>query len=554
VDDRNLSRYTALGRIGDSRFRVNSVIFALVPLVPIWDKQCCLGGISMRRFVIQAAFLLLATGAGGLSAQAADKKPVFLKAPPVAALPPWTGFFIGSHIGLGQGRKQFFDNFPVPDGDLDADVSIRGWLGGFQAGFNYQINWLVLGIESDFSWAGVKKEGFSCFSFGDQVCSADAEWFATVTGRAGVTIGPSLLYGKGGLAWVHDTFTALATCAGSQPRSSGGIPAVCGDEFLGRETRPGWTVGVGIEYPFMTNWSVKLEYDYMDFGHRSVFLDDGLGNFFTEDIRQNMQMLKGGVNYRLNWGGQPAAASAYAYQGQPAHRHVHHRVHPGMPAAVDGDDEDDEAPSHVIPFIGTDVTKSSFFGWAGGLIAPWGDLDTSGPRVWIFGGSGLYKYSGGGTDFKGTFSTGDILAGYAFEGDNYSMNLLEGFSAANHMITPFDPDNSVQGTAGGIKVRGDLLVNPTPQTLTYGEAEYSTAFRTFYLSSKIGYDISNGKQIFVGPQAAFLGDERSTQWRVGAHITGLQIQKVQIDLAGGFLRDTVTGDSLYSRVEVNTHF
>ena len=83
-------------------------------------------------------------------------------------------------------------------------------------------------------------------------------------------------------------------------------------------------------------------------------------------------------------------------------------------------------------------------------------------------------------------------------------------------------------------MRGDLLVNPTPQTLTYAEAEYSTAFRTFYLSSKVGFDITGGKQIFAGPQAAFLGDERSTQWRVGAHITGLQIQKVQIDLAGGF--------------------
>ena len=175
---------------------------------------------------------------------------------------------------------------------------------------------------------------------------------------------------------------------GSQPRSSGGIPAVCGDEFLGRETRPGWTVGVGIEYPFMTNWSVKLEYDYMDFGHRSVFLDDGLGNFFTEDIHRNMQMLKGGVNYRLAWG-QPAAVSAYAYQGQPAHRHVHHHAHAGMPAAVQNDDDDDDQPSHVIPFIGTDLTKSSFFGWAGGLIAPWGDLDTSGPRVWIFGGIGI---------------------------------------------------------------------------------------------------------------------------------------------------------------------
>jgi opacity protein-like surface antigen len=70
-----------------------------------------------------------------------------LKAPALVPGPPsWTGFFIGAHVGPGEGKQKFFDNFPTPDGALDADANIRGWVGGYQLGYNYQINWLVLGI------------------------------------------------------------------------------------------------------------------------------------------------------------------------------------------------------------------------------------------------------------------------------------------------------------------------------------------------------------------------------------------------------------------------
>src|ERR1700733_7584597 len=99
--------------------------------------------------------------------------------------------------------------------------------------------------------------------------------------------------------------TDLATCSGSQPRSRAGISAACGDPFFGDHTRPGWLLGLGIEYMFARNWSAKIEYDYMDFGHQSVPFSDGNNGFFTEDIHQKINLIKVGLNYHFDFAATP---------------------------------------------------------------------------------------------------------------------------------------------------------------------------------------------------------------------------------------------------------
>jgi len=474
-----------------------------------------------------AALLQIAVITGARAADMPVKAPPIVV--PVAAA--WTGFYVGGNVGGGFSEKKFIDNFPVFDGELDASPRPAGWVGGLQTGYNYQINSLLFGVEGGFTWLGTRSK-FSCFTFGAQTCTADPEWLATFTGRIGAVVGPTLFYVKGGPAWIRDTYSDVA----SVPAGVGGVPSLPGDLFVAHDIRSGWTAGAGIEYMFMPNWSLRVEYDYAGFQNKSVGFDDGGGNFFTELIKQNLQMATIGVNYHF---GVPVVA--------PAALPIIGKAH----AAAD---EEDEPGDHVLAFAGVDVGKWSTDGWIGGLIAPWKDLDTSGPRFWILGGAGAYKYNAEGTSFRGVYSSADALVGYGFEGDNYSINALAGFNAINEMVTPFDPENKVQGTAGGFKVRGDAYTNPTPQTMTYGEAEYSTAFQTYYLSQKVGYDITNGKEIFVGPMATYLGDERYHQWRVGGHISNIQFGKVQLDLAAGFADDSVVGKGAFGKVEVSTSF
>jgi outer membrane immunogenic protein len=462
---------------------------------------------------IASAAVMIAVSPAGAADEAV--RPIDNAAPASLVMPYWTGTYLGAHIGGLFGNKRFTDG----DGVIDASSSLRGWLGGLQVGYNHQQGWLVLGVEGEFTWSDARR-GFPCFSLGDQVCSAEPEWIGSVAGRIGAAFGPALFYLKGGAAWVHDSYFNMATCSGIQP--SGG--ALCGDLFTASGTRSGWIVGVGGEYRFLPNWSVKVEYDYLRFGERSIEFNDGQGNFFTELIRQDMHLIKAGVNYHFGtWNSAPLLAG-------------------------------EEAANKVLAFSGLDVGKYSLDGWAGVLIAPSKDLDTSGARVWFLGNSGIYKYSAEDTSFHGTFSTGEALAGYGFEGDNYSINVLGGLNAINHMVSPFDPENKVQGTALGIKGRVDAYLTPTQSTMVAGEAEYSTAFGTFYTTGKFGFDVTNGNNIYVGPMASWFGDERFKQWRVGGHLSNLKFGKVEIDISAGYANDSIVGTGAFGHIELCTHF
>jgi hypothetical protein len=174
--------------------------------------------------------------------------------------------------------------------------------------------------------------------------------------------------------------------------------------------------------------------------------------------------------------------------------------------------------------------------------------------VWVVGEAGGYMYFSGATAFHGVYESGEVLAGYGFEGDNYSINLLVGPNAINHMVSPYDPSNHVQGTDGGVKVRADAYLTPTTGTMSYTEGEYSTAFQTYWAREKFGWDITNGQQIYFGPEVAALGDERFNQWRVGAHISNMKIGKLQIDLSAGFADDSIVGKSAYGHLELSENF
>src|SRR5215475_1063374 len=110
--------------------------------------------------------VIMASAAGMIAvgpAAAADIKPIY-KAPPVSfVLPSWSGTYLGAHIGGLFGGKIFTNDAVLPDGMIGANSAVRGWFGGLQTGYNYQINWLVLGVEGEFTWS--RSHGnFPCIS------------------------------------------------------------------------------------------------------------------------------------------------------------------------------------------------------------------------------------------------------------------------------------------------------------------------------------------------------------------------------------------------------
>ena len=125
----------------------------------------------MKRIAIALLAGVAAVAGLSYSASAAD----LAVAPAPLAVPSWTGFYIGAHVGAAW---QNFSSGSIddPNGFLASGAlpggSALGAVGGFQAGYNWQFApaWVV-GVEGDFSWtslsdqrggAGVWPERSSC--------------------------------------------------------------------------------------------------------------------------------------------------------------------------------------------------------------------------------------------------------------------------------------------------------------------------------------------------------------------------------------------------------
>jgi len=243
-------------------------------------------------------------------ASSADMAPLYKAPPPRAAAFSWTGFYIGAHAGGGWGtaeaaanRVDFapgvidnegvtFDGFSVPV----SQTQTNGFLGGATVGFNVQTTpWLVLGVEGDFSWTDVKGTA-PCILI--VACSVKHDWMATAAGRVGFTQDRLMVFFKGGVAWADTKYTASLNIGEFTlgPIQSGSSSV--------KNTRVGALFGTGIEYAFLSNWSAKIEYNYIDFGHHdynfSIFEGDVV---IGATIRERMHVVKGGVNWRFNTSG-----------------------------------------------------------------------------------------------------------------------------------------------------------------------------------------------------------------------------------------------------------
>ena len=224
----------------------------------------------------------------GATALAAD---MAVKAPPPSpvAAPSWTGCYSGGNVGYGWAPKQWSDA-----GGEFASHTADGVVGGGQLGCDYQTGTWVFGIQGMFDGSGMRGESHKVDgALGPNIYDqSQVLWFATLTGRIGYTVQPTtLLYVQGGIAWVHDNYKECCLTT-----------AETTDDGTATLTPSGVTVGAGLEYMFLPNWSVFGEYDYIGLGTRSVtFTPTGLttGGPFVYDIRQNVQTVLVGLNYHF---------------------------------------------------------------------------------------------------------------------------------------------------------------------------------------------------------------------------------------------------------------
>ena len=137
---------------------------------------------------------------------------------------------------------------------------------------------IVYGLEGDFDWSDVK---------GSVACAAGVTC-ETSKHLARHLPRPGRLRLRS-LAAVHHRRRRLRQRQGDRQRPDRGLSASASSSQLG------WTIGAGLEYAFLGNWTAKLEYLYVDLGSFDAGPAPVVNNVsFKENI------VRAGLNYKFS--------------------------------------------------------------------------------------------------------------------------------------------------------------------------------------------------------------------------------------------------------------
>jgi outer membrane immunogenic protein len=214
---------------------------------------------TMKPFALALAAAFVAGPALSTSVLAADltgsyEAPAYNE-PSGGSMSDWTGPYVGLHAGSASDSINPFSG----DGEFT---------GGIHAGYNTEINGIVVGGEAELSHLGDAKVDVSRGQLKER-------YRVAAKGKVGAPLGSTLVYGTAGVA-----MTSL--------RDSGATEGPDG-------WKPGWLVGAGVEQKITDNLSGRVEYNYT----RTSDVRNFRAGTSTTESSIGDHTIKAGVNYKF---------------------------------------------------------------------------------------------------------------------------------------------------------------------------------------------------------------------------------------------------------------
>ena len=199
-----------------------------------------------------AAVLLLCSSA----AYAADMVDVPDAPPPADAsvangFHDWSGAYVGATAGYQIGSVMT----RTTTGNFAGVTDLSGFLGGLNAGYNFQSGSMVYGVEGDVNWSNYSGSR-QCVADATVKCGYSIDLSGSLRGRFGVSIDQMLLFGTAGVSAGRGTTSISPATAGLTGQSTA--------------TLLGITFGAGAEYALTQTISVKAQYDYVNWSERTT--------------------------------------------------------------------------------------------------------------------------------------------------------------------------------------------------------------------------------------------------------------------------------------------
>ncbi len=246
------------------------------------------------------------------------------RAPPVYVPPPvplfsWTGFYLGGDVGYAYGRDSVTQVGSPLGGGPNAyynDGTPNGTTGGGHIGYNFSTQSLpvlgqfagglsglpfiggfggaggVVGVEGDVQGTDYR----SSQTFGSFTETSRNQINGTVRGRVGIAVDRALFFATGGAAFAQfqNSYSASTFLPTYQQLTT---------------TRVGYVVGGGVEYAVTTQFSLRAQYMYINYGKYTDVPTTGtpIGSTFTH--HDTTQRVTVGFSYKFD---TPPAAPVVA--------------------------------------------------------------------------------------------------------------------------------------------------------------------------------------------------------------------------------------------------
>ncbi len=297
----------------------------------------------MTKVLTAAAFAtLMSTTAFAADLPSRRAPPVFAPPPPIPVF-TWSGAYAGINAGYAFDGNSY-NNIAASTATQQNGINIAnrpgffqqradGFTGGGQIGYNFQLGGglpiigqlggalgnggsqggVVIGVEADASYTNLRRNNAYLGSIGGVgQFNEDTQFVGTVRGRLGYAFGNLLLFGTGGFAYgsVNDS-TTFAPPIGA---------------YFGQTSslRSGYAYGGGLEYAIPTasfvNFfnssavTIKAEFIHFDLGTQTLVLNNAAGGLpYLDRIKTNGNLVRAGINYKINLFNPPAAPVVARY-------------------------------------------------------------------------------------------------------------------------------------------------------------------------------------------------------------------------------------------------
>lgn len=215
--------------------------------------------------------------------------------------------------------------------------------------------------------------------------------------------------------------------------------------------------------------------------------------------------------------------------------------------ASSGAHAESDAPRNEI-FTGFEISDNYASAYLGGGYAFGKGLYAPGWRLRSVASYGRYRYDGtlqagashSAMEFHGEEYFGSALVGYQFHpAARLIVKLFAGIESDSQIISPHDPDNSVQGSALGVKLLAETWTDLSTRYYLSTDASYGSAFQQYWALARLGYRAR--PRLSLGLEGGVVGNEEYDAGRGGGFLR-VTFRDFESTLSGGFTGNYLEDD------------